>query len=201
MRLHTAVRWRTCPFPLVEAAVPREGRVLEVGCGHGLLSLFLALSGPARRVQGVDVDDAKVDAALEAAGRLGPSDAHVSFVTVAKGWLPEEPADAIVIADVLYLLAPGEQRRLLAACAGCLAPGGVLVVKEVATEPRWKFRWNQVQETLSTRVLGITEGGGGLHFVPPASMVGWLSDEDLDVESRPIDRGYPWPHHLLVARR
>jgi 2-polyprenyl-3-methyl-5-hydroxy-6-metoxy-1,4-benzoquinol methylase len=201
VRLHTALRWASCPFPAVEAAVPPQGRILEVGCGHGLLSLFLALSGPARRVHGVDVDESKVDAARVAAGRLGPEEAQVSFDTVARGWLPDEEVDAVVIADVLYLLAPDEQRRLLAACAGCLGPGGVLIVKEVATEPSWKFRWNQAQETVSTRVLGITAGGEGLHFVPPATMAGWLVDEGLSVASRPVDRGYPWPHHLLVARR
>ncbi len=181
--------------------MPRQGQILEVGCGHGLLSLFLALSSADRQVHGVDLDHAKVDAALEAAGRLGPDEARVSFSTVAQGWLPTELVEAIVIADVLYLLTPDDQFRLLVACAACLGPEGILVVKEVAPEPRWKFRWNQVQETLSTRVLGITAGGGGLHFVPPATMAGWLRDEHLAVESRAVDRGYPWPHHLLVARR
>jgi 2-polyprenyl-3-methyl-5-hydroxy-6-metoxy-1,4-benzoquinol methylase len=200
VRLHTALRWATCPFPAVEAVVPHEGRILEVGCGHGLLSLFLALSAPERQVQGVDVDPAKVHAAQVAAGQLAPG-ADVSFAVVAPGWRPEQPVDAVVIADVLYLLEPAEQRRLLAACALGLGPGGVLVVKEVATEPGWKFRWNRLQETLSTRVLGITAGGGGLHFVPPATMAGWLEEQDLAVELRPVDRGYPWPHHLLVARR
>lgn len=181
--------------------MPRQGRVLEVGCGHGLLSLFLALSGPARHVHGVDLDHDKVGAALVAAGRLAPEDAEVSFSTVDQGWVPAEPADAIVIADVLYLLTPDDQRRLLVGCAACLGPEGVLVIKEVAPDPRWKFRWNQVQETLSTRVLGITAGGVGLHFVPPATMARWLGEEGFAVESRPVDRGYPWPHHLLVARR
>jgi hypothetical protein len=32
-------------------------------------------------------------------------------------------------------------------------------------------------------------------------MAGWLEEQDLAVELRPVDRGYPWPHHLLVARR
>ncbi len=78
---------------------------------------------------------------------------------------------------------------------------GVLVVKEVADEPRWKIRWNQVQETLSTRVLGITAGDGSLHFVTPSTMAGWLEAEGLRTERRALDRGYPWPHHLLVGRR
>ena len=163
--------------------------------------MFLALCEPRRHVQGVDVDEAKVDVARIAAARLDSGEAKVSFTTVAPGWLPEEHVDVIVIADVLYLLEPDEQRRLLVACARTLRPNGLLVVKEVSPEPAWKFRWNQAQETLSTRVFRITAGGDGLHFVPPATMTGWLRDEQLVVESRPVDRGYPWPHHLLIARR
>ncbi len=200
VRLHTALRWLSCPFPAVEAAVPEEGTIVEVGCGHGLLSLYLALTGPGRKVSGIDVDDAKVAVAQRAARRLGDGGGPVTFATVAPGWLPHEPADAVVIADVLYLLTGADQRRLLAACAACLGPGGVLVIKEVATEPRWKFRWNTVQETLSTRVLGITTGDQGLHFVPPQTMAAWLAEEGLTTTTSAIDRGYPWPHHLLVGR-
>ena len=201
VRVHTAVRWATCPFAPVEAAVPHVGTVLEVGCGHGLLSLSLGLASSGRRVTGVDIDGAKVAAASAAAARLAPGEAEVGFSVVEPGWLPTATVDAVVIADVLYLLPVEDQRRLLRACAGCLGESGVLVVKEVADRPRWKSRWNQVQETLSTRVLGITAGDGSLHFVAPATMAGWLEAEGLRTESRALDRGYPWPHHLLVGRR
>lgn len=201
VRLHTALRWATCPFAAVEAAVPASGRVLEVGCGHGLLSLSLGLACPHRRITGVDIDSAKVAAATAAAARLARGEADVTFSTVGPGWLPGERVDAVVIADVLYLLPVDEQRRLLGASARCLTDGGVLVVKEVAHTPRWKFRWNRVQETVSTRVLGLTAGDGSLHFVAPSAMAEWLEADGLRTESRALDRGYPWPHHLLVGRR
>ena len=71
-RAHVRVRWATCPFRAVAAEVPASGRILEVGCGHGLLSLHLALTSPTREVLGVDVDDDKLKAGRTAAakGRL-----------------------------------------------------------------------------------------------------------------------------------
>ncbi len=201
VRVHTALRWLTCPFAPVQASVPDVGEVLEVGCGHGLVSLSLALASSRRRVTGVDIDGAKVEAATAAAARLAPGEADIGFTLVEPGWLPTATVDAVVIADVLYLLPVEEQHRLLSACAACIGEGGVLVVKEVAEKPRWKFQWNRLQETVSTRVLGITAGDGSLHFVAPSTMAGWLEAEGLRTESRALDRGYPWPHHLLVGRR
>jgi len=59
-RLHTAIRWWTAPFEALETEVPRSGKILEVGCGHGMLATFLALSSVDRTVVGVDIDAAPV---------------------------------------------------------------------------------------------------------------------------------------------
>ena len=68
-RLHVAGRWRTCPFAAVEPHVPKAGRIMEIGCGHGLFSLYLALQSPERSVTGVDVDADKIPVARRAAER------------------------------------------------------------------------------------------------------------------------------------
>lgn len=48
-----------------------QGRVLDLGCGTGVLSIGAALLG-ADEVLGVDVDPAAIDVAQEAADRLAP---------------------------------------------------------------------------------------------------------------------------------
>lgn len=197
-RAHAWVRWHTCPFPEVAAAVPRAGRVLEVGCGHGLFSTYLALSSAERHVLGVDLDAAKVAAARAAAVRARRQGADVAFEVRASGELPPGPWDAITVVDVLYLLDPSAQRRLLADCAAALAPGGVLVVKEMGDRPRWKARWNLAQETVSVRLLGLT-AGRTLAFLPPQELVGVLREVGLEVRSRRLDLGRPHPHLLLVG--
>jgi len=76
----------------------------------------------------------------------------------------------------------------------------LLVVKEMGTGPRWKYRWNTWQETLSVRVLGIT-AGSSFDFVAPAVMAGWLHDLGLTTTTQRLDRGRLHPHHLLVGKR
>jgi len=58
-------------MPAIEAEVPRRGRVLDLGCGHGLFSLLLAATSPERQVTGVDVDGDKLGLARRAAEALG----------------------------------------------------------------------------------------------------------------------------------
>lgn len=198
VRAHVAVRWWSAPFPAVADAVPREGRVLEIGCGHGLFSAYAALREPGRRITGVDIDVEKI-AHAQAAAQAAGSDRLV-FEAAPSGAVPEGPWDAVVFVDVLYLLPAQEQRRLLTEAVSHLAPGGTLVVKEMGTEPSWKVRWNTAQETLSVKVLRITEGSS-FDFVAPGTTARWLEELGLDVDALRLDRGRVHPHHLLVARR
>lgn len=195
-RLHLLLRWASCPFAPVVDVLPRRGRVLEVGCGHGLFSTYLAERYPGTTVHGVDIDRDKIAVAAASA----PAGGRRSFAVAPSGQVPAGPWDAVVLVDVLYLLDAAGQRALLAECAGQLGPGGVLVVKDMAVRPRWKARANELQEAVSVRVLGITEGSRDFAFVPPAERARWLVDAGLvGVRSRRLDRGRVHPHHLLVG--
>ncbi len=202
-RVHTTVRWRTCPFDEVVATMRGCRDVLEVGSGHGLLSFALALDDPDRRVTGVDVDPAKVEVAeavrREAAVALGDA-ARLAFRVVEPGQLPAGPWDGIAVVDVLYLVPRAEQAALVASLAGRLQTGGRLAVKEMAEHPRAKALLNRAQETVSVRVARIT-AGEAIALTPPGELAGWMAAAGLDVERRRVDRGYPHPHHLVVGTR
>lgn len=196
-RLHTRVRWRSCPFEPVAEVVPKHGRILEIGCGHGLFSTYLALEAPERTVLGTDVDGDKIHAAQRAADGID----NLTFRPDEPGQFPEGPWDAVCIIDVLYLIDREGERQLLATAAEHLAPGGVLVVKEMGTTPRWKFRWMALQERLSVQILRITEGHD-LTFVPPPELAQWMTEAGLiDVAHRPLHRRHLHPHHLVTARK
>jgi 2-polyprenyl-3-methyl-5-hydroxy-6-metoxy-1,4-benzoquinol methylase len=141
-RFHVALRWRSCPFPQVAAHVPPSGRVLDVGCGHGVFTLYLAASAPERAVVGVDVDADKLVAARRAAEHAG---LPVTFAEAVGGELPAGLWDAVTVVDVLYLLGPDRALDLVGRAAAALAPGGVLAVKEIDVRPRWKYELARVQ--------------------------------------------------------
>lgn len=198
-RAHVGVRWATCPFRAVAAQAPAAGRVLEVGCGHGLLSALLAVGSPERTVRGIDVDSRKLGPAQLAAKAARERGFDLEIDLAPAGEVPAGPWEVIAIVDVLYLLTPQDQHSLLDQCARRLAPGGTMLLKEMAPLPRWKATWNRTQESLAVRMLGIT-AGEQMTFLPPSTFRAWMADDGLAVRELPLHRGYPHPHHLLVGK-
>lgn len=199
-RAHVWVRWLSCPFAAVEAELPPAGPILEVGCGHGLFSLYAAVAGPGRQVEGVDIDADKIAIGRAAASTLEPSGADVTLEAVPPGWHPTGTWDAVVVVDVLYLLGPGPGEDLLDACAAAVAPGGRLVVKEIDLKPAWKYRLAIGQELAATRIARVTRGDT-VRFLEPDRMVERMEAAGLRVDRRRVDAGYPHPHLLLRGTR
>lgn len=197
-RAHVAIRWASCPFGPVLAALPPEGDVLDYGCGHGVLSFALAASR-GRSVLGVDIDHAKIDVAARVAkarAAMHPPE----FATIDVGDVPEGRWDGIAVVDVLYLVEPAAQRLILHELAERLRPGGTLVVKEMDTRPAAKAAWMRLQERVSVGALSITKGSS-LSFTDAAFLGEAMTMAGLDVTVRRIDRRYPHPHVLLVGKR
>lgn len=110
----------------VAALVPAGARVLDAGCGTGRVSIRLAELG--YDVVGVDLDAAMLEQARAAAPHLRW--VHADLADLAGLPLLEQGAavDLVVVAgNVVPLVAPGAEADVVAALAGHLRPGGLLV--------------------------------------------------------------------------
>jgi len=127
------LRWWHANIPGIERLLPRRGRILDLGCGHGFIANYLALVSPEREVIGVDLSETRI----RLADRGLP---NVRFVRADVLQWSGGTADGILIADLLHHLnSHEEQEGVLRRAVALLRPGGTLVVKEIATRPRWKF--------------------------------------------------------------
>ena len=187
-RLHVAIRFLTCPFLPVASHLPAQAKtLLEIGGGHGIFSQ-LAASREIRAVA-VDPDLRKVFSV----GR-GSSVSYVGgFDEVIRGSF-----DVVAILDVFYAISAGEWDPILGRVHQRLTPGGLLLLKEM-NPASWKQRWNQFQETLSQRFLGITMAAT-FNYEPREAMASRLLRAGFSrVEVVAVDRGYPHPHLLYLA--
>ena len=193
-RLHMIIRWRVCPLPKIAALVPQSGVILDLGCGHGLFTQLLARSAPQRRVIGIDLDADKIKVAQQ----LNLPNLEFAVGDVADVDVP--PSQAVTITDVFYLVPYDIQEKLLAICADKLAPGGVIVLKEMSEVPRWKVFLNWLEETLAVKVLRITVGAD-FYFRPRSEWQKLFEQLGFTVETIPLDRGYYHPHVVFVAKK
>jgi SAM-dependent methyltransferase len=110
-------------FLVAEAAALAPGRALDLACGEGRNSVWLAERG--WRVTGVDFSDV----ALAKARRLAAArDVEVDWIASdVLEYVPEPQAFELVI--LFYLqLAASERRAVVASAARAVAPGGTLLV-------------------------------------------------------------------------
>jgi SAM-dependent methyltransferase len=183
-----------------QALVPLDGRVVDLGCGAGQLSLLLALGGPRREVVGLDPRWAAVERARRAAARarfVSPPRFLISDARVA----PIPRCRAALLVDVLHGLPIAEQDALVRRAARALEPGGALLVREVdrAIRPRWRYALVALEERLAT--LTGWSGGGGPWFRPIDELAAIARAEGLETHVRPMWGKTPYANVLLVARR
>ena len=185
-----------CPLPAIERRVPVQGRILDLGCGHGLFSALMATRAPERSILGVDPSPDKVAAAVLLSKKLP----NVRFLQGTIDDVPPEELDAITIVDVLYLLPVEEKLRILTRCRQLLVkPSGRLVLKTNDTHPAWKYHWARFQEVAMTR-LGLTLGHGSLHFISCTETSGLLARAGFrNVEVQHLPTRLPYPHTLFVC--
>lgn len=129
----TQIRFWTGSFVQLETMIPKVGKILDLGCGYGILANYLALCSSGRKIIGVDTDLGKI----KFAGRgLGNTSFSIGDATKMK----LDNFDCIILHDVLHHLdSPGQQKKLIADCQKMLSQKGMLLIVEVNKAPFWKL--------------------------------------------------------------
>ena len=182
LRLFLIARWYLTPYESMARELPPEGDILDLGSGHGLLSLAVALQHPSRNVLGLDHDEKRNEVASGAA-RAVPN------LKIASGTLLKPPArlfKGITLIDVMHYFDSDTQKQILAGAQAALPCGGVLLVREVNPQGGIVARWNRFYEKMATR-SGFThsEKKSDLYFRSPEEWASLLEDLGFLVRHRP----------------
>ena len=143
------------PYGEIASSLPGRGRILDLGSGHGLLSLALSMNPHRREIIGIDHDPRRVRLAEGAAARLeSVSKPRFEVGDLEKGLARFASASlsGIAMIDILHYFAPDGQAVLLHEAARVLEPGGILAVREVDSEGGVAAVWNRLYENVATRI-------------------------------------------------
>lgn len=184
-----------------------RARILDLGCGQGMVEVLLAASREAgadwpgawppapapRELRGIDRSARDVERAAAACN------GYACFVHGDIRSAPFAAADAIVILDVLHYIDRPSQDAVLERAWSALAPGGLLLLRVVDGVPSLRLRITVAIDRWSLRLRGGRPGT--YHCRPLAEWMRRLEAIGWRIEPRPMSEGTPFANVLLVARR
>ena len=191
-RLLMTYRPYICPFETLIPLVPQGARLLDIGCGGGLMLSLLAASGRIRSGQGFDTNAGMIDLARKTAQQ---HNLPLTYETrsVADGF-PEGGFDTISIIDVMHHIPPSAQAGFFRQAIAHLPPGGLLIYKDMCRRPLWRAMANRIHDLAFARqwinyfpieqIESIAEEGGILEHSQDTLDRLWYGHE-LRIYGRP----------------
>jgi 2-polyprenyl-6-hydroxyphenyl methylase/3-demethylubiquinone-9 3-methyltransferase len=196
----------------IRAAVEQAGgtlagaRLLDVGCGGGLLSEAMAAAGA--RVTGIDLGEKALGVARLHALETG---ARIDYrLSSAEALAAEAPAAFDVLTCMEMLEHVPDPAQVVAACARLVRPGGLLFFSTINRNPKaWLFAVVGAEYLLRLLPRGTHDYR---KFIRPSELARWCADAGLEVAGltgmsyHPLTREYRLGrdldvNYLLRARR
>ena len=193
--LFSRIRVWDAPFEQVEKLVPKKGLILDLGCGDGLLANYLAISGPERKIVGVDLNKERIKHAQK--GLKNTRFIHEDALKE-KGLSP----DVIIMSHVLHHLKSFEaQDKLLQDCIAGLRKGGKLIILEIKPSLSLEYLVTIVVDyTIYPMLFEKKIIGSRVYYRKEGNWVNLLSSCGLNVKREKVT-GKPFSQMILVAEK
>jgi len=194
---------------LRQGLLPDRGRLLDFGCGQGVLLALLEAAKAQYQagawprdwpapplnlaLQGIELHADRVQTARQALG------GSVQVISGDLRVLDLQPCAVIVILDVMLYLDEAEQQHLLDRATAALEPGGLLLLREADADAGFTFQATKWSERLSGAFRG--RFGQALHYRGAIQWIAELAKRGFAVGAEPMSAGTPFANVLLVARK
>jgi 2-polyprenyl-3-methyl-5-hydroxy-6-metoxy-1,4-benzoquinol methylase len=169
--------------------------ILDIGCGLGLLAFYLRERGFQPPILGLDVDLRKTRKGSRIASRYRDVDLRCKDI---QGSIPAFSGN-IALFDVLHYLPLTRQTALLSHLAECVAPGGLLVIRDCPRDNSPRFWMTWVAEKFGQAISWNLNTS--IHFPSRERIAEGFSENEFERESRPLWGALPFNNYLFTFRR
>ena len=125
MNIQHSLRFLMLPLVAIDNALPAKGIIYEIGCGMGVISLYLG-KNPKRRMIGTDLNATKIKQI-----QVLKKSANVTFVTADAAKFKYEKCGGAVLSDFLHHVPYETQEKILKKLVAALNKNGIIVIKEI----------------------------------------------------------------------
>lgn len=121
------------PYEVVNDMLPDDGTIIELGCGEGLLTNYLAIASTKRKIIGYEIARDRLERAKKGVKNATYYGGDIIDLSYPK-------SDAVILFHVLHHL-PGKpaQEHVLKKAKNALKKGGKLLIVDVHVTPTIKY--------------------------------------------------------------
>jgi len=181
-------------WQLYDSIIPKQGNIVDVGCGYGFLSYLLSFVSDQRNILGIDYDERKINIAQNVNCKTDAVNFECADVTTYN----YSPADAFIISDVLHYLGKEQQQTLLSKCFQNLNEGGVVLIRDADRNMPDRHFGTRFTEFIST-TFGFNKTSGTLCFMSRDEIIACVQKHNLTIEI--IDKTKFTSNVLFVVRK
>lgn len=145
--LSAKIRFWDSPIEQLEKFVPKSGVIIDLGCGEGIMTNYLAKSAPQRQLIGIELNKSRTKYA-----NRGLKNAKFIQADVLEEALPK--ADSIVMSHLMHHLPSfQDQMKLIQHCGSSLRQGGQLIIVEVDKQFSLKYLFTWLIDAVIVPIL------------------------------------------------
>lgn len=193
--LFSLIRAWDAPFKQINSLLPKSGMILDIGCGDGTQTNYLALSSSKRTLLGIELNKDRVSEAYK-----GLKNTTFKQGNALTARLPK--ADAIVITHVLHHLPTrDDQITLLRKLKKSLKPRGVLVIVEIIEKPFLKYLFTWLTDAFTVPILFEKKlYDFNFHYRTDSEWKDVLEELGFSYTRKVVHKGMPFSHCIYTCR-
>lgn len=176
----TWLKFLLWPLKQIDSALPKQGLIVDLGCGDGAVAAYLAKASPHRQVIGLDLHPPKFNL----------SNLVFKSQNILQANL--KSAAGCLLSDVLHHLSSQQQQLLLDRISHQLKTGSVCVIKEIN-------RASMIRSKLSRAWDWLLYPQDKINYYSAPELISTMKKLNFRVKYQPVSLWFPGSVNLFTC--